>query len=111
MDFLVPASPSGHLDFSLVMSDMPGLSNDETDVTPRLRLAVDSESPEIISVKLDNVLSGGEVSITKLNQASLLIETYDYYGFGDSEITIHYRIRAGESEISRGSLNIDSYII
>ncbi|MBT05255.1 MAG: hypothetical protein CMA92_05785 [Euryarchaeota archaeon] len=110
MDFLVPSSPSGHLDFTLVMSDMPGLSNDETDVTPRLRLAVDSESPEIISVKLDNVPGGGEVSITKLNQASLLIESYDYYGFGDSEITVHYRIRAGESEISRGSLNIDSYI-
>ncbi|RPG75311.1 MAG: hypothetical protein CBE08_003945 [Euryarchaeota archaeon TMED248] len=111
MDFLVPASPSGHLDFSLVMSDMPGLSSDETEETPRLRLAVDSESPEIVSVKLDNVLSGGEVSISKLNQASLLVETYDYYGFGSSEIIVHYRIRAGESEISRGSMNIDSYII
>ena len=111
MDFLVPSSPSGHLDFSLIMSNMPGLSNDETEVTPRLRLAVDSESPEIVSVKLDDVPSSGEVSISKLNQASLLIETYDYYGFGESEIIVHYRVRAGESEISRGSMTIDSYII
>ncbi len=111
MDFLVPSSPSGHLDFSLMMSDMPGLSNDETDVKPRLRLAVDSESPEIISINLDNVPSGGEVSISKLSEAKLLIESYDYYGFGQSEIIVHYRTRAGESEISRGSMNLDSYVI
>ena len=111
VDFLVPSSPSGHLDFSLVMSDMPGLSSDETDVEPRLRLAVDSESPEIVSINLDNVPSGGEVSISKLSGSSLLIETYDYYGFGDSEIIVHYRVRAGESEISRGSMNLDSYVI
>ena len=93
------------------MSDMPGLSSDETDIEPRLRLAVDSESPEIVSINLDNVPSGGEVSISKLSGASLLIETYDYYGFGDSEIIVHYRVRAGESEISRGSMNLDSHVI
>ena len=62
---MVPLCAFGHLDFSLVMSDMPGLSSDETEVTPRLRLAVDSESPEIVSVKLDNVLSGGDTTIDK----------------------------------------------
>ena len=111
MDFLVPNSPSGHLDFSLQMDDMPGLSQDKTPITPRLRLAVDSSSPMINEIRLDNVVSGEPISISKMNNITILVESSDDFGFTDSSsIIVHYRVRAGESEISRGSKSLDSYL-
>ena len=111
MDFLVPNSPSGHLDFSLLMADMPGLSQDKTSITPRLRLAVDSTSPTINEIRLDNVVSGEAISISKMNDITILVESSDDFGFADSSsIIVHYRLRAGESEISRGSKSLDSYL-
>ena len=111
LDFLVPKAPSGHLDFSLIMQDMPGLSKDKTPTSPRLRLAVDSESPEIQEIKLDNVASGEALSISKLNDITILVETTDDFGFSDSSsVNVHYRIRAGEAEISRGSKILDTYL-
>lgn len=111
MDFLVPVAPSGHLDFSFKMAEMPGLSEDETTINPRLRLAVDSESPDIGDIRLDNVVGGNEISLSNMDDMTVLVRTSDNFGFGEtSSITVHYRIRAGESEISRGSKILDSYI-
>ena len=111
MDFLVPVTPSGHLDLSLQMTDMPGLSEDETQTTPRLRLAVDSESPVIEGIRLDNVVSDNPISISKMNDITILVKTSDDLGFSEmSSIIVHYRIRAGEAEISRGSTVLDSYL-
>lgn len=111
MDFLVPSAPSGHLDLSLQMADMPGLSQDETSITPRLRLAVDSTSPVINEIRLDNVVAGEDISISKMSDITILVESSDDFGFADSSsIIVHYRVRAGESEISRGSKILNSYL-
>ena len=111
MDFLVPSSPSGHLDFSLNMVEMPGLSKDKTQTTPRLRLAIDSSSPEIEEIRLDNVASGDAISILNMDNITILVVTSDDFGFSDtSSLVVHYRIRAGEVEISRGSKSLNSYM-
>ena len=111
MDFLVPSAPSGHLDLSLQMADMPGLSQDETSITPRLRLAVDSTSPVVNEIRLDNVVAGEDISISKMSDITILVESSDDFGFADSSsIIVHYRVRAGESEISRGSKILNSYL-
>jgi hypothetical protein len=111
MDFLVPVAPSGHLDFSLLMADMPGLSEDKTQYTPRLRLAVDSQSPEIEGIRLDNIESGSSISISNMDDSTILVETSDDFGFSEtSSVIVYYRVRAGEAEISRGSTSLDSYL-
>ena len=52
LDLLVPSVRSGYLDLGLTLQDLPGLAEDESPRTPRVRLAVDSESPTISSVAL-----------------------------------------------------------
>jgi len=111
MDLLVPNSPSGHLDFSLRMDDMPGISLDETTVGPRLRLAVDSESPQLNLIELNYVPGGGFVSIANSDGLNVIIDSSDNFGFSEtSSLVVHYRIRAGESEISRGSKIFSSFL-
>ena len=104
LDLLVPSVNSGHLDFRLQLADLPGLAMDETDPLPRVRLAVDSSNPTIQTVMLNEVPAGSPISIGEANSLLVMLETVDDNGFDlDRPAILHYRIRAGEAEISRGA--------
>ncbi|MBD19212.1 MAG: hypothetical protein CMB13_06230 [Euryarchaeota archaeon] len=99
LDILVPNLQSGYLDASMILEALPGLATDETTTTPRLQLSVDGTPPEI-----DSISPNGDVRIDQANQVNVNLFTTDSSGFDESIITVlHYRIRAGSSEISRGS--------
>lgn len=105
LDLLIPAVRSGHLDLRLKMDDLPGIAYDETNIVPRVRLAVDSSRPTISSIALNEVSSGGELSIGDCGDLLVMLETIDDHGFDlDEPAVLHYRVRAGEAEISRGSV-------
>ena len=105
LDLLIPAVRSGHLDLRLKMDDLPGIADDETNIVPRVRLAVDSSRPTISSIALNEVSSGGELSIGDCGDLLVMLETIDDHGFDlDEPAVLHYRVRAGEAEISRGSV-------
>tara|TARA_B110000483_G_scaffold24056_1_gene28268 strand:- start:2449 stop:7851 length:5403 start_codon:yes stop_codon:yes gene_type:complete len=105
LDLLVPSVPSGHLDLRLALNDLPGLAMDETSSFQRVRLAVDSSRPTIAAISLDEVASGSDLSIGACGNLLVMLETIDDYGFDLNEPTVlHYRVRAGEAEISRGSV-------
>ena len=102
---LIPSVPSGHLDLQLDLGDLPGFAMDETSITQRVRLAVDSTRPTIAAITLDEVNSGSPLSIGACGDLLVMLETLDNYGFDlDEPAVIHYRVRAGEAEISRGSV-------
>lgn len=105
LDLLIPAVRSGHLDFSLKLDDLPGLAFDESDIVPRVRLAVDSSRPTISSISLNEASAGEQLSIGQCGDLLVMLETIDDNGFDLNEpAVLHYRVRAGEAEISRGSL-------
>ena len=104
LDLLVPSVNSGHLDLRLRLDDLPGLAQDESDPLPRVRFAVDSSSPTIQTVMLNEVPAGSPLSIGDANALTVMLETVDDNGFDlDNPAVLHYRIRAGEAEISRGA--------
>ena len=104
IDFLVPDVRSGHLDLRAKLADLPGLATDESEFNPRLRLAVDSERPTINTVTLDGILAGENVPISRAGNLQVMVETRDDQGFNaDNPAILHYLVRAGEAEISRGS--------
>ena len=104
LDLLVPSVNSGHLDLRLRLDDLPGLAQDETDPLPRVRFAVDSSNPTIETVMLNEVPAGSPLSIGEANSLQVMLETVDDNGFDlDNPAVLHYRIRAGEAEISRGA--------
>ena len=104
LDLLVPAVNSGHLDLRLRLDDLPGLAQDETNPLPRVRFAVDSSNPTIQTVMLNEVPAGSPLSIGEANSLQVMLETVDDNGFDmDNPAVLHYRIRAGEAEISRGA--------
>ena len=105
LDLLVPAVRSGRLDLRLSMDDMPGLALDETAFSPRVRLAVDSARPTIDSITLNGVPEGSPLSIGDASNLEVILITNDENGFDTSEAAVlHYRVKAGEAEISRGSV-------
>ena len=105
LDLLVPAVRSGRLDLRLSMDDMPGLALDETAFSPRVRLAVDSARPTIDSITLNGVPEGSPLSIGDASSLEVILITNDENGFDTSEAAVlHYRVKAGEAEISRGSV-------
>ncbi len=105
IDLLVPDVRSGHLDLRARLSDMPGLATDESEFKPRLRLAVDGERPTINSIYLDGLAPGEEVPISNAGEIQVTLETRDDQGFNmDDPAVIHYLVRAGDAEISRGSM-------
>ena len=105
LDLLVPAVRSGRLDLRLSMDDMPGLALDETAFSPRVRLAVDSTRPTIDSITLNGVGEGSPLSIGDANNLEVVLITNDENGFDTTEAAVlHYRVKAGEAEISRGSV-------
>ena len=105
LDLLIPSVPSGKLDLRLELGDLPGLAKDETQQTPRVRLMVDNSRPTIAAISLDEVSANSELSIGSCGNLLVMLETFDDHGFDLSDPTVlHYRVRAGEAEISRGSV-------
>ncbi|HJL97059.1 MAG TPA: hypothetical protein QF401_02800, partial [Candidatus Poseidoniaceae archaeon] len=105
LDLLIPSVPSGHLDLRLELDDLPGLAMDETSTLQRVRLAVDSSRPTIAAISLDETMSGSNLSIGACGDLLVMLETIDDHGFDlDEPAVLHYRVRAGEAEISRGSV-------
>lgn len=105
LDLLVPAVRSGRLDLRLSMDDLPGLALDETAFSPRVRLAVDSARPTIDDITLNDVTSGSPLSIGAADNLNVVLITNDENGFEYGEAAVlHYRVKAGEAEISRGSV-------
>ena len=105
LDLLVPAVRSGRLDLRLSMDDLPGLALDETAFSPRVRLAVDSARPTIDDITLNDVTSGSPLSIGEADNLNVVLITNDENGFEYGEAAVlHYRVKAGEAEISRGSV-------
>jgi hypothetical protein len=105
LDLLVPSVRSGRLDLRLSMDDMPGLALDETAFSPRVRLAVDNARPTIDSISLNGVPQGSPISIGDASNLEVILITNDENGFDiDEAAVLHYRVKAGEAEISRGSV-------
>ena len=105
LDLLVPSIRSGHLDLRLKLDDLPGLAMDESPFSPRVRLAVDSTRPTIGSISLGGVDPNSPISIGEADDLLVQLETRDDNGFDlDKPAVLHYRVKAGEAEISRGSV-------
>ena len=99
LDLLVPNVRSGHLDVTMRLERLPGLATDATGSTPRLLLEVDGIAPVI-----DSVAPIGDVQIRDSSALSVNLFTKDGSGFdADHPAVLHYLIRAGTSEIARGS--------
>lgn len=105
MDMLVPEVRSGHLDLMATMEDMPGLATDETETDVRLRLEVDHQKPVIEGLSIAGIADSSYIPLNSVSQATVVLSTSDDHGFDLSNYpTLHYVIRAGASEVSRGSL-------
>jgi len=99
LDILVPNVRSGGLDMYAGLENLPGLADDTTDQQPRIQLVVDGTPPEIRSIG-----PNGDVRLSDTNQLPVSLHVSDEHGFdGDRPSEIHWRIRAGTSEISRGN--------
>ena len=71
----------------------------------RARLAVDSTRPTIDSISLSGVPENTPLSIGDADQLEVILITNDENGFNVNEAAVlHYRVKAGEAEISRGSV-------
>jgi hypothetical protein len=109
VDLLVPSVRSGRLDLRLSMDELPGLALDETSISPRVRLSVDSSRPTIDSISLGGISSGSPLSIGAASNLEVILITNDENGFDlDEAAVLHYRVKAGEAEISRGSVLLPS---
>jgi len=83
------------------------LAEDQTDTEPRVRLIVDSSSPSLAAITLSRIEAGEPIPIGQANNLLVQLETLDNHGFDSTESAVlHYRVRAGEAEISRGSLDL-----
>ena len=99
LDILVPNVRSGGLDMYASLENLPGLADDTTPQQPRIQLVVDGTPPEIRSIGPD-----GDVRLSETNQLPVSLHVSDEHGFDtDRPAEIHWRIRAGTSEISRGN--------
>ena len=99
LDILVPNVRSGGLDMYAGLENLPGLADDTTEQKPRIQLVVDGTPPEIRSIG-----PAGDVRLSETNQLPVSLHVSDEHGFDtDRPAEIHWRIRAGTSEISRGN--------
>ena len=99
LDILVPNVRSGGLDMYASLENLPGLADDTTEQQPRIQLVVDGTPPEIRSIGPD-----GDVRLSDIHQLPVSLHVSDEHGFDtDRPTEIHWRIRAGTSEISRGN--------
>ena len=99
LDILVPNVRSGGLDMYASLANLPGLADDTTPQQPRIQLVVDGTPPDIRSIG-----PSGDVRLSETNQLPVSLHVSDEHGFDtDRPAEIHWRIRAGTSEISRGN--------
>jgi hypothetical protein len=106
VDILVPNVRSGHLDMLAWLENLPGLASDETPVEPRILLVVDGNSPQI-----NSVLPEGDLSITDASAISVFLNTSDDHGFlATRPAVLHYKVKAGESEVARGSQELGTLL-
>ncbi len=107
LDLLVPGIRSGYLDLKLGLDDLPGLAEDQTELVPRVRFIVDSTPPSLAAVSLSRIEAGQDLPIGQAHDLLVQLETLDDHGFDtDESAVLHYRVRAGEAEISRGALEL-----
>ena len=106
VDILVPNVRSGHLDMLAWLENLPGLASDETPDQPRILLVVDGNSPEI-----NSVLPEGDLKITDASAVTVFLNTSDDHGFLASKpAVLHYKVKAGESEVARGSQELGTLL-
>ncbi|MEE2759252.1 MAG: hypothetical protein VYA86_04660 [Candidatus Thermoplasmatota archaeon] len=99
LDILVPNVRSGGLDMYASLENLPGLADDTTNQQPRIQLVVDGTPPEIRSIG-----PSGDVPLSDTNELPVSLHVSDEHGFDSNHpAEIHWRIRAGTSEISRGN--------
>jgi len=99
LDILVPNVRSGALDMYAGLENLPGLADDTTEQQPRIQLIVDGTPPEIRSIG-----PNGDVRLSDTNQLPVSLHVSDEHGFDTNRpAEIHWKIRAGTSEISRGN--------
>ena len=104
IDLLIPSVRSGHLDLRARLMDLPGIAEDESPVAPRLRFAVDSQRPMIQNILLAGASSGEPIGISGASSVLVQLETTDDQGFSPEDpALLHYLVRAGNAEITRGS--------
>ena len=98
-DILVPNVRSGHLDMLAWLENLPGLAGDKTEDQPRILLEVDGNSPII-----NAILPSGDITIDEASSIDVFINSSDDHGFDSQrKAVLHYKVKAGESEVSRGS--------
>lgn len=105
-DILVPNVRSGHLDMLAWLENLPGLASDETDEQPRILLEVDGNSPVINAIN-----PSGDIPITEASEIPVFINSSDDHGFNAQRTAVlHYKVKAGESEVSRGSQELGTLL-
>jgi hypothetical protein len=63
-------------------------------------------------VKLATVVSGGSAPLNQASALTITLETIDDNGFNlNNPAIFHYVLKAGASEVSRGSISLDDYLI
>ena len=99
LDILVPNVRSGGLDMYASLENLPGLADDTTPQSPRIQLIVDGKAPEI-----RNIGPMGDISLRDATVLPVGLHVADEHGFDlFNPAEIHWKIRAGTSEISRGN--------
>ncbi|MDP6906859.1 MAG: hypothetical protein QF440_05525 [Candidatus Thalassarchaeaceae archaeon] len=104
LDILVPNVRSGGLDLYAELENLPGLASDTTVITPHIQLIVDGTPPEIRSMS-----PSGDIGLGDADQMSVNLHVSDEHGFDiERPAEVHWKIRAGTSEISRGNQQFQS---
>ena len=105
-DILVPNVRSGHLDMIAWLENLPGLAEDESEEQPRILLEVDGNSPVINAIS-----PSGDIAITDASEIAVFINSSDDHGFNAQRTAVlHYKVKAGESEVSRGSQELGTLL-
>lgn len=105
-DILVPNVRSGHLDMIAWLEELPGLASDETEEAPRILLEVDGVSPQINAIS-----PSGDITIDGASAIDVFVNSSDDHGFIPQRTAVlHYKVKAGESEVSRGSQELGTLL-
>ncbi|MEE2812087.1 MAG: hypothetical protein VX320_02600 [Candidatus Thermoplasmatota archaeon] len=107
LDILVPNVRSGGLNLFAELENLPGLATDVTETTPQIQLLVDGTPPEIHAVS-----PSGDISIDDSSSLLVGLHVSDSHGFDvNNPAEIHWKVRAGTSEISRGNQPFQSDVV
>jgi len=107
LDILVPNVRSGGLNLFAELANLPGLATDVTVATPQVQLLVDGTPPEIHAIS-----PSGDIAIGAVDSLQVGLHVSDTHGFDvTNPAEIHWKVRAGTSEISRGNQPFQSDVI